>query len=146
MHTAAAGFTIASLLLLVPLPAAAQEGTGATPAAPPHRFFDGMNIALIGIESAALLADGTYTQRALTRYPGIFREADPLARPFVMSGWPGQIAGGILVVSADVGLRYWLHRKTHHRVERLVPLVPIVYGTAGAVHGARELRRAERGQ
>ena len=61
---------------------------------------------MIGVESAALLADGIYTQRARHRYPDMFREVDPLAR--------------------------------------LVPLVLIVYGTAGAVHGARELRRAER--
>ena len=69
-----------------------------------HKFFDTLNIALIGAESAALIADGIYTQRALTRYPEFFREDDPLARPFVMNGWSGQIAGGILVVSADVGL------------------------------------------
>ena len=137
---------IACLLLLLPLSAGAQEQTATAPVAPPHRFFDATNIALTGIESAALIADGIYTQRALNRYPEIFREADPLARPFVTRGWPGQIAGGILVVSADVGLRYWLHRKKKHRLERLVPLILIVYGTVGAVHGARELDRVERGR
>ena len=99
---------------------------------------------MIGVESAALLADGVYTQRARHRYPETFREVDPLARPFVMRGWPGQIAGGALVISADVGLRYWLHRRKRHRLERLVPLVLIVYGTAGVVYGAGELRRAGR--
>ncbi len=98
------------------------------------------------MESSALLADGIYTQRALATYPEIFREADPIARPFVSRGWPGQIAGGTLFVAADVGLRYLLHRKKHHRLERLVPLVLIVYGTAGAIHGARELGRADRGR
>jgi hypothetical protein len=113
-------------------------------AAASHRFFDTPNIVLTGVESAALIADGIYTQRGLNRYPEFFYEADPLARPFVMRGWPGQIAGGILVVSADVGLRSILHRKKKHRLERLVPLILTVYGTVGAIHGARELRRVER--
>jgi len=42
-----------------------------------------------------------------------------------------------------VGLRYLLHRKNHHRLERLLPLVLTLYGTAGAIHDARELHRAE---
>jgi hypothetical protein len=101
---------------------------------------------LTAVESGALLADG-YTTMKYHEYPG-FREADPLARPFVNAGWPGQIAGGALVVSADVGLRYWLHKRGHHRVERLLPFVLTTYGLAGAIHNARvnaefgrELRR-----
>ena len=116
-----------------------------TIASVPHRFFDVKNIALTGLESGALLADGMYTQRALKQYPEFFREADPIARPFVMRGWPGQIAGGALFVGGDVVLRYLLHRKNHHRLERVLPLVLTVYGTIGAVHGARELRRVESG-
>ena len=55
-------------------------------------------------------ADGIDTQRALTKYPGIFHEADPIARPLVSRGWRGQIAGGTLFVAADVGLRYLVRR------------------------------------
>lgn len=123
----------------------AQAQNSAPPPAqePCHKFFDRTNITLTVIESGALLVDGIYTQRGLRRYPETSREADPLARPFVSRGWPGQIVGGTLVVSADVGLRYWLHRKKRHRLERLVPLILITYGTAGAIHNARELRRAE---
>jgi len=113
---------------------------------PPHKFFDRTNVALTVLESGALLADGIYTQRGLRRYPDTSREADPLARPFVSRGWPGQIIGGTLAVGADVSLRYWLHRKKHHRLERLVPLILITYGTVGAIHNARELRRAEKGR
>lgn len=132
-----------SLFLISPTLAIAQEEspTAAVSASASHRFFDATNIALTGIESGALLADGIYTQRALRKYPDIFREADPIARPFVMRGWPGQIGGGALFVTADVGLRYVFHRKRHHRLERLVPLVLTVYGTVGAIHGARELSR-----
>jgi hypothetical protein len=145
---ALSGIVAGCLLLVSPTWARAQEGSlpAAVPASAPHRFFDVQNIALTGIESSALFADGIYTQRALRNYPNLFREADPIARPFVLRGWPGQIAGGAIFVSADVGLRYLLHRKGHHRLERLLPLVLTVYGTVGAIHGARELRRVERGR
>lgn len=112
----------------------------------PHKFFDATNIALTLAESGALFADGVYTRRLVTRYPGLGSEADPIARPFVNAGWPGQIAGGVLVVGADVALRYVLHRRGHHTLERWVPLVLIVYGTAGAIHNARVLRDIERGR
>ena len=113
---------------------------------PSHKFFDRTNITLTVIESGALLADGIYTQRGLRRYPETSREVDPLARPFVSRGWPGQILGGTIVVAADVGVRYWLHRKKRHRLERLVPLILITYGTIGAIHNARELLRAADGR
>jgi len=138
---------VAGVLLGVPDTAFGQEpNVPRASRAEPHRFFDATNMALTGIEATALLADGIYTQRALRTYPDIFHEADPIARPFVNHGWPGQIGGGALFIAADVGLRYWLHRKQHHRVERLLPLVLIVYGTVGAVHGARELHRVESGR
>jgi hypothetical protein len=135
-------------LVLLPLASAGahERDASAQSRGLSHRFFDATNIVLTGVESGALLADGIYTQRMLTKYPDVFREADPIARPFVSRGWPGQIAGGALFVSADVGLRYLLHHKNHHRVERLLPLVLTVYGTVGAIHGARELRRIERGR
>lgn len=99
-----------------------------------HHFFDRWTIASTAVESSALLADGYYTQLALTKYPTIVSEGDPLARPWVERGWPGQIAGGALFVTADAGLRYWLHRTDHHRLERFVPLILTVYGIAGAMH------------
>src|SRR5258708_31886694 len=124
---------------------AAQERSVTRSATPHvHRFFDTTNIVLTGIESGALVADGIYTQRALTTYPDVFHEADPIARPFVSRGWPGQIAGGTIFVTADVGLRYLCHRTEHHRLERWMPLILTVYGTVGAVQGAREIRRVER--
>ena len=104
---------------------------------PPHRFDDSVNVTLAGVEVGALLADGISTQHALNRCPTVCSEADPLARPFVEAGWTGQIAGGTLFVAAEVGLRYLLHRTSHHRVERVLPLVLITYATASAIHNAR---------
>jgi hypothetical protein len=93
-----------------------------------HRFFDGLNIGLTCLEGSALLFDGIVTQYIIKTYPGQGHEIDPIARPFVDAGWPGQIAGGLLFIGADVGLRYLLHRKNHHRWERLLPLVLTAYG------------------
>jgi hypothetical protein len=130
-------------LLVLPLHALAQErrepGTEK-----PHRFLDATNIALTAIETGALLADGITTQRALKKYPEFFREADPIARPFVNRGWPGQIVGGTLFIGADVGLRYWLHKNGHHRIERILPMVLTTYGSVCAIQNHREMQRFER--
>jgi hypothetical protein len=139
----ASAAAIALCWLLLPASAFAQD-TASTTSKPPHRFFDATNIALTAIEAAALIADGITTQHARTKYPEFFREADPIARPFVNNGWPGQIVGGAVFIGADVALRYWLHRKNHHRFERLVPLVLTTYGTVCAIHNAREIDRFER--
>lgn len=140
--------TVAAVLfwsLSMPWSVAAQDAVPNRLRAPnaAHRFFDGLNVGLTVMESGALLADGFTTQYALTHVPNS-READPLARPFVSRGWPGQIAGGALVVTADVGIRYWLHRSNHHRIERWMPLILTVYGSGGAIHNWREIHRSSR--
>ena len=132
------------LIMVLPITTHAQDRMAASGSASEHRFFDRTNIGLTAMESAALLADGYYTQKGLHDYPEFFKEADPIARPFVTRGWSGQIAGGVVFVTADVGLRYWMHRKRHHLAERLLPLVLTTYGLVGAIHGARELHRAGR--
>jgi hypothetical protein len=139
---------MARLLMLVvcsPALVCAQSATAdASPVpATAHRFFDAANIALGAAETTALLADGIYTQRLLQKYPDSFREGDPIARPFVNAGWPGQIVGGTLLVSLELGLRYWAHRTDHHRLERLIPLGVIAYGMVGAIVGARDYYRLE---
>jgi hypothetical protein len=125
-------------------PAFAQQAADSKTLQTPHRFFDATNIALTAIETGALIADGITTQNARTKYPEFFREADPIARPFVNNGWPGQIIGGALFIGADIGIRYWLHRTNHHRIERFVPLVLTTYGTVCAIHNVNQLDRFER--
>jgi hypothetical protein len=117
-------------------PAPLLDNQAVAPSAP-HRFFDSVNLALAGAEVGALLADGITTQRALNRCPTVCWEANPVARPFVEAGWPGQIAGGTAFLAAEVGLQYLLHRKGHHRWERSVPVVLITYSTTSAIHNAR---------
>jgi hypothetical protein len=108
----------------------------ARPAVRSHPFLDGPSLGLTMLESSALLADGATTQRALRRFPGSAYEADPLARPFVSHGWPGEIAAGALVLAADVGVRYVLHRTGHHRIERWPPLVVAAVCVTAALHNA----------
>ena len=88
------------------------------------------------MESGALLADGITTQRALHKYPDLAYEGDPLARPFVAHGWPGQVALGAMAISADLGLRYLLHRTNHHRVERWLPAILTALSGGSAIHNA----------
>ena len=114
-----------------------EADVAARPAPRPHPFLDGSSLVLTMLESSALLADGATTQRALRRYPGVAYEADPLARPFVAHGWPGEIAAGALVVTADVGVRYLLHRTGHHRLERWPPVLVAAVCATAAWHNAR---------
>jgi hypothetical protein len=102
-----------------------------------HRFFDGLNVGLIAAEAGALVADGITTQYGIRHYGG--GEADPFARPFVKHGWPGMIAGGALFISAEVGLRYLLHKKHHHRAERWLPTFVIGYGATGAIYNSVQI-------
>jgi hypothetical protein len=123
------------------LPAARSKVHPARRSTPTHRFLDVCNLASTAVAAAALLADGYYTQYGLTQYPDRFVEIDPLARPFVSRGWAGQVVGGALVIGADLGIRYVLHRTNHHRVERWIPAILISYGAIGAIHNAKLIRR-----
>ena len=133
---------IVAVLLVASATLRAQDrnAPGQTSPEAPHRFFDRLNVGLIVAESGALLADGITTQYGLTHYGG--READPFARPFVEHGWPGMIAGGALFISAEVGLRYLLHKKRHHRTERWLPTFIIAYGATGAIYNSAQIHKA----
>lgn len=136
-----------AFVVLSPASAAAQCATFPTaPGCPkppkttsqpaPHRFVDRPNILLTGLEITTLLADGITTQNALQRFPN-GREANPLARPFVEAGWPGQAVAGGLFLTGELSLRYALHRTHHHRLERWLPILVSAVETVAAVHNAR---------
>ena len=133
MIVAFSGFTAATIQ--------AQDSQAVAAHTTTHVFVDWPNVGLTTAEIGALWADGVTTQRLVRRYGQRFREADPIARPFVSRGWSGQIVGGSLALVADIGIRYILHRRNHHRWERWAPTVLIAYGTIGSVHNARSLTR-----
>jgi len=101
---------------------------------PSHRFFDKTNFTVLTVSLLGQASDAITTQRFLKH--GV-SEANPLSRPFVDQGWPGQIGIGILDNAAQLSVMYALHRMNHHRIERVVPLLR---GVAGGVMGYRNDR------
>jgi hypothetical protein len=84
-----------------------------------HPFFDRTNILANVVSLLGQSADAITTQRFIA-HQGF--EDDPLARPFVKYGWPGQIGVAVIVNSAILGGQYGLHLMGHHRIERAIPL------------------------
>jgi hypothetical protein len=142
---------VAVALLAAAQPAAAGEPQVVTAAAipapppvPPHRFLDTTNALLSGLEAAALIGDAVSTRWGLDRYPGFTREANPIARPFVERGWPGQIAGGLLFVGAELWGRHTLHKAGHHRLERLLPIGLAAMEGVVVIHNVRGIHSLDR--
>ncbi len=111
---------------------------------PPHRFLDNTNALLTGLEAGALIGDAVTTRWGLDRYPGLTQEANPLARPFVERGWPGQIVGGLLFVGGELWGRHTLHKSGHHRLERLLPIALAAMEAVIVIHNVRNIRGLER--
>jgi hypothetical protein len=109
-----------------------------------HKFFDRTNRLLTGAVIGAALADASTTMRNEHRHPELFREANPLARPFVEKGWPGMSALLVIDIAGELGVSYAFHRTKHHRLERCVPIVLAAIHVSAAIFNTRELHRAER--
>lgn len=144
-------FVAAALIATTPAAHAADDPQPIGPAAlvvaapePTHRFLDNTNAILSGVEAAALIGDAVSTRWGLDRYPGFTREANPIARPFVAGGWPGQILGGVLFVSGELWGRHTLHTHGHHRLERLLPIGLAAMETLVVIHNVRGIRSLDR--
>ncbi len=81
-----------------------------------HPFWTVENKANVSILAGLIAADAITTQRALNQG---FREGDPLMRPFVTRGAPGEAAGSAIGFGAGVGVGYLLHRTHHYKAERI---------------------------
>lgn len=86
---------------------------------PTHKFFDRGNTIRMGFLAGLVAADGISTQEILNS-GGHWREMNPLARPFVNKGAPGQLAASVLGYGFSVGTSYLLHRTGHHKLEKLM--------------------------
>jgi hypothetical protein len=84
-----------------------------------HKFFNRGNNIRMGILAALVAADGISTQKILNS-GGHWREMDPLARPFVSKGAPGQFAASVLGYGFSVGTSYLLHKTGHHKLEKFM--------------------------
>ena len=98
-----------------------------------HRYWDRENKLLFAIHAGLETADFGLTHHALLH--GAV-ELNPLARPFTNMGTGGQMvffAGG---TAATLGISYWLHRRGHHRLERIVNMYAIADSASGVIHNA----------
>jgi Domain of unknown function (DUF5658) len=104
--------------------------SSALPDAPSQRpFWTIDNRVNVSILAGLVAADAFTTQRGLNQ--GL-REFNPVMRPFVTRGAPGEAAGSALGFGAGVGIVYLLHRSHHYKAER-VAMRLIVVGEAGFV-------------
>lgn len=94
-----------------------------------HNFFDKANLAILAISLLGQASDAITTQRFL--HHGDIEE-DPLARPFVDSGWPGEVGFVIVENAGQLSVMYALHRMHRHRLERTVPLAFAADGAIAA--------------
>lgn len=102
------------LILLLAATASAQ--TAKLPDAPsPHRFLDKENVAIVSSFALAYTGDALSTQKFLGRG---HREMNPMIRSMVTTrkGEAFATAAGFV---ASIGLMDYLHRRGHHRLERV---------------------------
>jgi hypothetical protein len=84
--------------------------------APQHPFWSTENKVDAGILAGLVAADAITTQRGLNE--GL-REANPVMRPFVTRGAPGEAVGSTLGFGAAIGVAYLMHRSHHYKAERI---------------------------
>lgn len=98
-----------------------------------HNFWDKRNIAIHSLNFAMQTADAFSTRHVLDRHNGV--ERNPWARQFVRRGWAGQAGYSWgLSVGGTILTSYFLHRRGHHKWERILPMIEIG-ATAGTVFG-----------
>lgn len=88
------------------------------PQAPSHSFFERGSQIRMGVIAGLIAADGITTQHILGVDHG--SEMNPLVRPLVTKGAPGQAGASVLGYAFSIGSSYLLHRSGHHRLERLM--------------------------
>ena len=98
-----------------------------------HKFWDRKNALLFGFHAGLEAADFGLTHYALAH--GAV-ERNPLARPFTNLGTGGQVAFFAGGTAATLGISYWLHKRGHHRLERMVGMYGIADSGFGVIHNA----------
>jgi len=123
-----------ALLVSVCSLAAAQElNAPSADLAASHKFWDRETKLLFAVHASMEAADFALTHNALDN-GGV--ERNPIAQPFMKLGTPGQVAFFAGGTAAAVGISYWLHKRGHHRLERLVGMYAIADSASGVIHNA----------
>ena len=81
-----------------------------------YRFWTIENRVDVSVLAALVAADAITTQRGLNE--GL-RQVDPIMRPFVTRGAPGEATGSALGFGAGVAAVYLLHRSPHCKLEHM---------------------------
>ncbi len=115
------------LFLLVAVPIAAQELPDA-----PHKFMDRQNVALFAGVATVRALDVHSTERFLDRG---YQEA--LLPSALASNTAGMSAYSAAATAAHVYSCYWLHKRGHHRLERIASYAHIAYIGALVVNNYR---------
>jgi hypothetical protein len=96
---------------------------------PQHPFWTIENRVNVSILAGLVAADAITTQRGLNE--GL-HEVNPVMRPFVTRGAPGEAVGSALGFGAAVGVAYLMHRSHHYKAERITMRLMIA-GESGFV-------------
>jgi len=122
---------LAIVILFVGYSAAAQNLT--LPEAPSsHKFFDRQNTAAFVTMGGLVAADAALTQHLINS--GVAHEANPLWRPMVNQGWPGEMAASALGYSATLGVAYTFHKTGHHKMERWANWMSVAIEAGNVAH------------
>jgi len=120
-------------MLLLGVAMQAQSFTASSHALPdapsPRPFWTVEKKLDVGILAGLVAADAITTQRGLNQ--GL-REVNPIMRPFVTRGAPGEAVGSALGFGVSVGVVYLMHRSHHYKLERLTMRL-MVASEAGVV-------------
>ena len=81
-----------------------------------HKFLDRQNMVAFGTLGGLVAVDAVTTQQLTSSYRAV--EGNPLWRPLVRQGWPGEMAASALGYGAAVSIGYTFHKLGHHKLER----------------------------
>ncbi len=122
---------LAVLIILAGYSLSAQELT-TLPEVPSHKFLDRQNKIAFASLGALVAVDAVMTQRLTNS--GVAHEANPLWRPLVKQGWPGEMAASALGYSAALGMAYTFHKTGHHKMERWANWITVAVEAGNVGH------------
>ncbi len=113
------------------LPSAPMAQVAVPPAANEHRFWDRGNLALFATVAALNAADFAVTRSNLQNGG---QELNPITR-VVGRSTAGLAANFAAETASVIGVSYFLHKTSHHKLERIVSFVNVGGSAAAVTYG-----------
>jgi hypothetical protein len=114
-----------------PTPSTTVVSTTTSSAVHQRRFFDKTNIVLFSTEFLVRGLDAQSTRMNLTNPCRCYKEDNTV---WFSATTPRQYAYSFGVAAGVTGLSYLFYRTGHHRLEKLAPLVDILFDGSAVVH------------